>query len=52
MKLIYGSLSRMSDDKRTAMREQAESFLATLELEPSYGQGEHVAGYRARGSSS
>ncbi len=46
MKLIYGSLDRMSDDKREAMRQQAEAFLARLETVPAYGQGEHLAGYR------
>lgn len=45
MKLIYGSLDRMSDDKRAAMRAQAEAFLAGLETEPAYGRGEHRAGY-------
>lgn len=47
MKLIYGSLSRMSDDKREAMRQQAESFLARLEVSPSYGQACHTAGYNS-----
>ncbi|MBS9404877.1 cryptochrome/photolyase family protein [Halomonas sp. TRM85114] len=39
MKLIYGSLARMSDDKRDAMRQQAEAFLAGLDAAPAYGQG-------------
>ena len=47
MALIYGSLRRMKDDKRTAMREQAERFLAALETTPAYGQGMHRAGYDA-----
>ncbi|MFD2190868.1 cryptochrome/photolyase family protein [Pistricoccus aurantiacus] len=46
MKLIYGSLRRMSDEKRAAIREQAEGFLNSLETEPAYGQGEHLDGYR------
>lgn len=45
MKLIYGSLSRMTDDKRDAIRQQAEQFLAQLETSPGYGQPCHVAGY-------
>ncbi|WP_373182198.1 cryptochrome/photolyase family protein [Halomonas campaniensis] len=51
MKLIYGSLSRMGDEKRRAMREQAEAFLAGLESAPAWhddGQGQrgiHRAGY-------
>ncbi|MGM0535968.1 MAG: cryptochrome/photolyase family protein [Pseudomonadota bacterium] len=45
MKLIYGSLRRMSDDKRMAMRRQAETFLAELETVPTYGRGLHRAGY-------
>ncbi|MGC3871744.1 cryptochrome/photolyase family protein [Halomonas sp. GXIMD04776] len=46
MKLIYGSLRRMSDDKRTAMRDQARRFLKSLDWEPAYGQGDHLEGYR------
>ncbi|WP_108445060.1 cryptochrome/photolyase family protein [Halomonas denitrificans] len=45
MKLIYGSLSRMSDDKRAAMRDQARAFLEGLDAAPAYGQGPHWAGY-------
>ncbi|WP_348827615.1 cryptochrome/photolyase family protein [Halomonas sp. RT37] len=50
MKLIYGSLRRMSDDKRSAMRRQATSFLDNLACEPSYGQGPHRDGYRPQGA--
>ncbi|WP_458526712.1 cryptochrome/photolyase family protein [Onishia taeanensis] len=46
MKLIYGSLARMKDDKREAMHQQAEAFLARLDTAPAYGQGPHLAGYR------
>jgi deoxyribodipyrimidine photolyase-related protein len=46
MKLIYGSLDRMKDDKREAMRQQADAFLARLDTTPAYGQGQHLAGYR------
>ncbi|MDW7747443.1 cryptochrome/photolyase family protein [Halomonas sp.] len=49
MKLIYGSLRRMSDDRRAALREQAEAFLARLDTapacSPTHGQGPHRAGY-------
>ncbi|GHE20723.1 cryptochrome/photolyase family protein [Halomonas urumqiensis] len=51
MKLIYGSLSRMSDEKRNAMHQQAEAFLASLDFAPAYGRGgqhhAHRAGYQA-----
>ncbi|WP_168016299.1 cryptochrome/photolyase family protein [Halomonas salinarum] len=46
MKLIYGSLDRMKDEKREAIHQQAEAFLARLETTPAYGQGRHLAGYR------
>ncbi|CAH1043851.1 cryptochrome/photolyase family protein [Halomonas sp. TD01] len=45
MKLIYGSLSRMKDEKRDAMRQQAEQFLASLPTSQSYGQALHTQGY-------
>ncbi|GEN29495.1 deoxyribodipyrimidine photo-lyase [Halovibrio variabilis] len=45
MKLIYGSLKRMSDEKREAMHQQAEQFLQQLETSPGYGQACHTAGY-------
>nr|WP_290700252.1 cryptochrome/photolyase family protein [Halomonas sp. UBA3074] len=45
MKLIYGSLSRMADEKREAIRQQAEQFLAQLETSPGYGQPCHTSGY-------
>ncbi|WP_445619259.1 cryptochrome/photolyase family protein [Kushneria sp. Sum13] len=48
MKLIYGSLNKMSDDKRQALREQAIRFLDQLEETPAYGQGDHLAGYERR----
>ncbi|TVP47195.1 MAG: cryptochrome/photolyase family protein [Halomonas sp.] len=50
MKLIYGSLKRMSDEKREAIRQQAEHFLARLETSPSYGQRCHTEGYIAKES--
>ncbi|MFC0268726.1 cryptochrome/photolyase family protein [Kushneria aurantia] len=46
MKLIYGSLHKMKDDKRKALREQAQDFLDSLEYAPAYGRGEHLQGYR------
>ncbi|WP_192035250.1 cryptochrome/photolyase family protein [Halomonas sp. YLGW01] len=49
MKLIYGSLDRMKDEKREAMRQQAEAFLARLDTAPAYGRGTHLAGYRETG---
>lgn len=45
MKLIYGSLSRMKEEKRDAIRQQAEQFLSTLETSPSYGRTAHTQGY-------
>ncbi|RUR32054.1 cryptochrome/photolyase family protein [Vreelandella andesensis] len=45
MKLIYGSLSRMKDEKRDAMRQQAEQFLASLPTIQGYGQPLHTQGY-------
>ncbi|SDO13769.1 cryptochrome/photolyase family protein [Vreelandella arcis] len=45
MKLIYGSLSRMKPDKRAAIHQQAEQFLAQLETSPGYGQACHTSGY-------
>ncbi|WP_457808389.1 cryptochrome/photolyase family protein [Kushneria sp. EE4] len=48
MKLIYGSLNKMADDKRQALREQAIRFLDQLDYEPAYGQGDHLAGYGQR----
>lgn len=45
MKLIYGSLKRMSDEKRTAIRQQAEHFLDQLETSSGYGQRCHTEGY-------
>lgn len=50
MKLIYGSLDRMKDDKREAMRQQADAFLMRLDTAPAYGQGQHLTGYRDTGS--
>ncbi|NYT72283.1 cryptochrome/photolyase family protein [Halomonas sp. QX-2] len=47
MKLIYGSLNRMADEKREAIRQQAEHFLDQLETSPGYGQPCHTAGYAA-----
>ncbi len=52
MKLIYGSLARMTDQKRTAIRDQAERFLTSLPRTTAWhddGQeqrGVHLAGYR------
>jgi len=52
MKLIYGSLARMGDAKRSAMREQAEAFLAALPRSSAWRQAgdeperrRHLAGY-------
>ncbi|TVM08135.1 MAG: cryptochrome/photolyase family protein [Halomonas sp.] len=45
MKLIYGSLDRMKDEKRDAMREQATQFLDQLTSAPGYGQPTHTGGY-------
>lgn len=45
MKLIYGSLSRMKDDKREAIRHQAEHFLSQLTTSAGYGQKAHTLGY-------
>ncbi|WP_404375346.1 cryptochrome/photolyase family protein [Vreelandella aquamarina] len=45
MKLIYGSLSRMKGEKRDAIRQQAEQFLAKLPTSASYGQPAHTQGY-------
>lgn len=45
MKLIYGSLSRMKEEKRAAIRQQAEQFLAQLPTQTGYGQAAHTQGY-------
>ncbi|WP_081135346.1 cryptochrome/photolyase family protein [Halomonas sp. BC2] len=45
MKLIYGSLARMKEEKRDAMRQQAEQFLASLPTAADYGQAVHTQGY-------
>lgn len=50
MKLIYGSLKRMSDEKREAMRQQAEHFLERLETSPGYGQRCQTEGYNVKES--
>lgn len=52
MKLIYGSLNRMSEDKRMAIRHQADAFLDSLQRSPAWAEGDdaqrhrHLAGYR------
>ncbi|WP_416139709.1 cryptochrome/photolyase family protein [Halomonas sp. HK25] len=52
MKLIYGSLARMNEQKRADIRDQAERFLANLPRTTAWhgeaeGQrGVHLAGYR------
>ncbi|WP_404296146.1 cryptochrome/photolyase family protein [Halomonas sp.] len=52
MKLIYGSLAKMKEEKRDAIRDQAERFLASLPRtaawhDNSQGQRDiHLAGYR------
>ncbi|SHE56502.1 deoxyribodipyrimidine photolyase-related protein [Modicisalibacter ilicicola DSM 19980] len=46
MKLIYGSLKRMKEEKRRAMRDQASRFLESIDWETAYGQGDHLQGYR------
>ncbi|WP_434986287.1 cryptochrome/photolyase family protein [Vreelandella zhaodongensis] len=48
MKLIYGSLSRMKDEKRDAMRLQAEQFLDALPTSQGYGQALHTQGYLSK----
>ncbi|NYS59524.1 cryptochrome/photolyase family protein [Vreelandella salicampi] len=45
MKLIYGSLARMKTEKRDAMRQQAQAFLAKLDTAPGYGDAIHTDGY-------
>lgn len=56
MKLIYGSLARMSDEKRSAMREQAQAFLDALprtdawHKAPEGQRRRHLAGYAAEPS--
>lgn len=45
MKLIYGSLNKMQEEKRRALREQAITFLDSLAYEPAWGRGAHLAGY-------
>jgi len=45
MKLIYGSLGRMKEEKREAIRQQAEQFLAKLPTSAGYGQPAHTKGY-------
>lgn len=45
MKLIYGSLARMKTEKRDAIRQQAEAFLAKLDTAPGYGDAIHTDGY-------
>ncbi|PAU76251.1 cryptochrome/photolyase family protein [Halomonas salipaludis] len=47
MALIYGSLRRMTDAKRDAIRQQAEAFLARLDGEESYGGGTQHQAHRA-----
>lgn len=47
MKLIYGSLNRMKDEKRAAMRAQADAFLARLPTSADYGTPEHTQGYQS-----
>ncbi|PCF94174.1 cryptochrome/photolyase family protein [Vreelandella nigrificans] len=46
MKLIYGTLSRMKEDKRDAMRKQAKAFLSRLDTRPGYGLQPHTQGYQ------
>ncbi|WP_445000528.1 cryptochrome/photolyase family protein [Halomonas mongoliensis] len=53
MKLIYGSLTRMSDEKRSAMREQSQAFLDALPRSSAWRDDaheqrrHHLAGYAA-----
>ncbi|APE31476.1 cryptochrome/photolyase family protein [Halomonas aestuarii] len=51
MTLIYGSLSRMKQERRDALRRQAGAFLGRLDAAPAYppayAQNEHRAGYDA-----
>ncbi len=52
MKLIYGSLARMSEEKRAAIRDQAGRFLADLPRTTAWhdeaegARDAHLAGYR------
>lgn len=45
MRVIYGTLNKMSTEKRRALREQAETFLDTLTWTRPYGQGQHAIDY-------
>jgi len=51
MKLIYGSLARMNEEKRQAIRHQADAFLANLDRAPAWAEDgdeqrrRHLAGY-------
>ncbi|RKR06621.1 deoxyribodipyrimidine photolyase-related protein [Kushneria sinocarnis] len=47
MKLIYGSLHRMSDERRRAQRDKARQVLEAIRFEPAYGREDHLAGYRS-----
>ncbi|GAA0619384.1 cryptochrome/photolyase family protein [Halomonas beimenensis] len=49
MKPIYGTLARMSEARRAALRDQADAFLAGLATEPAYGRGPHREGYADAG---
>ncbi|WP_404983470.1 cryptochrome/photolyase family protein [Cobetia marina] len=52
MSLVYGSWRRMKDEKREALLQQAEAFLARLDSAADYGSGAHRAGYHPAPSSS
>ncbi|MBR9754909.1 cryptochrome/photolyase family protein [Cobetia sp. 4B] len=51
MSLVYGSWRRMKDDKREALLQQADAFLARLDSAADYGSDAHRAGYYAAPSS-
>ncbi|MEQ7869688.1 cryptochrome/photolyase family protein [Chromohalobacter salexigens] len=45
MRVIYGTLDKMSAHKRQALRQQADTFLDSLTWTPPYGQGQHASDY-------
>ncbi|WP_233266386.1 cryptochrome/photolyase family protein [Cobetia sp. L2A1] len=47
MSLVYGSWRRMKAEKREALLQQADAFLAQLDSAPGYGRGTHREGYAA-----
>jgi len=45
MRVIYGTLDKMSVHKRKALRERAETFFDSLKWAPPYGKGQHESDY-------